>query len=285
MPVIAKYRLIGKDPGLLALAFPTWKVLKGPIFFPFIPETKVVVISEDPKFSYYPDKQVIQIISTAPNAVDTKDGFLRILAKQGVKATDGQVRTLLNYYTDEEFWHAAKLAVILKSFPMIPRDGIGEDGYLMIRLFSVLFADFAATWRIYWKLRKTLSTVGIFCAVCDMMKKAERPEEADVGPRYRAILKKNRRYSALFDYGLNEYLTTDRADLELLGFFAMCSAHKEGPFPYFDETDDVGCKLAEAGDFSADAKDLEAAFRARYPTMFPANPPFSVHSMKALPRE
>lgn len=231
MAITARYRFVGSDMGLLALAFPRRRVLKGPIFEPFIPNKEIIVVSEDPNFSRYPDKDIIQIISTAEIAVDTRVGFLRILGTQGVKAENDQVRTLLTHFSDEEFWIAAKLATVLKCFPTVPLEPIDRKQGPMMRLFDALFEDALGTiWFTYWELRKSLSTDMILCAVMEMMCKAKRPDEAKVSYYYRQILKKNHRCFPIFRSALNDFITqTQRDDLDLLGFFACCSAHTRPP--------------------------------------------------------
>jgi hypothetical protein len=196
MAVIAQYRFVGKDTGLLALAFPQTRVVKGPMFPAFIPDRRIIVVSEDPHFSRYPDKELIQIISSASIAIDTKDGFLRILGKQGVQASSSRLRNLLKFYSDEDFWHLAKLAVVLKGFPSVPEEPIDRPVGPMMKLFDALFEDFQMVYALFCELRRNLSTDDILCAVMDMMQKAKRPDEARVSYYYRQILRKNHRYFA-----------------------------------------------------------------------------------------
>jgi hypothetical protein len=273
MPVIAQYRFRGRDLGLLAVAFPQVRLLTGPLFYEFIPDKKVIVVSEEKNFNRYPAKEVIQIISSAAIAVDTRSGFLQLLAKKGIKPSSHQQRLLLNYYTESEFWKRVKLAAVIGDFPdsLVPKEGLGTDDFAMLRLFDKLFEDFPSVWRSYCFLRRMLSHVEIFCAVVDMMDNVNKPDFVrSVKPFYRSILQKSRQYRSLFLLGLDMYLETDRDELDLLGFFAFCSAHKrphEWP-PYLGEGDNVGIKLKYLLGFKGDDDILEMTFRRSYPVLF-----------------
>jgi hypothetical protein len=268
MSVIAKYRFKGKDLGLLAIAFPQVRVLKGPLFYEFIPDKRVIVVSEDDPFTRYPKKEVIQIISSAPIALDTRLGFLRALSSQGVKPpTQGQVRLLLDY-TDDEFWECVKIATVLRAFPgdLIPKEGLGKDKFAMLDLFANLFFDFPKVWRAYWRLRRLLSTKAIFCRVVDMMQKSrDRNYARTVKPYYRRLLEQNQRYFPLFVMALDSYCQTQRDDGELLALFSMCSAHTRPP-TWGDINDPcLGWNLKLLLKLKAEPEAIEKAFRERFP--------------------
>ena len=88
MPLIATYGLKGKDAGILAIAFPNVRVLRDPHFPPFIPDKRIIVVSDEDPFTKYPDKEIIQIRRDATIQLDTREGFLRFLASIKVKATN-----------------------------------------------------------------------------------------------------------------------------------------------------------------------------------------------------
>ena len=276
MAVIAQYRFVGKDLGLLALAFPGIRVIKGPPFYPFVPDKRIIVVSEEEHFSRYPDKEIIQIISTATIALDTKQGFLSVLAGQGVAATDHQLRLLLEDFTDEEFWYLAKLAVVLKGFPSIPEDGSREQGATVFDLFDNLFEDFDKVYRIYWSLLKVRSREGILCSVIEMVNNAKNLNLRVFHPYYMKLLRKNRRYFPLFAILLEKFLLetdwdvkTERDDMDVLWLFAFCSAHTRPPrwIAYLKERDMIGFKLKGLG-YSGTCDELEAQFRQAFPNLF-----------------
>jgi hypothetical protein len=269
--IIAQYRFCGKDMGLLAIAFPRVRVLKGPLFYEFIPGKRVIVVSEDQNFAKYPDKQVIQIISSAPLALDSREGFLSFLAKQGVKASDHQVRVLLNETDDRQFWELAKIAAVLKGFPTIPLSARLENNSTVVKLLDKLFEDFAEVYQHYWQLRKARSTKSMLFCLMDMMTHARDPHRYSVRSRYRTILRKNQRYLPLFDIGLLELVESgmELDDWKMLSLLAFCSAHARPPlrFPYFDEYSLVGWTLKSLG-YDGYPSDLENEFRRAFPNLF-----------------
>src|SRR3954468_15343189 len=106
MAVISSYGIGGNDVGILAVAFPQVRVLRGPNFPPFIADKKLIVLSDEAPFTKYPDKDIIQITANAKIRLDTRHGFLKFLASSGVRATNEQVERLLEM-PDGDFWSEA----------------------------------------------------------------------------------------------------------------------------------------------------------------------------------
>ena len=90
MPIIAQYSFRGEDLGLLAIAFPQVRVVRPP-YYPFLADGRIIVVDEQDPFQPYPEKQIIQIISTGNIQLDSKEGFLRFLASRGLDATEDQL--------------------------------------------------------------------------------------------------------------------------------------------------------------------------------------------------
>ena len=231
MAVIDRFRFKGKDYGLLVVLFPKLPILQPP-FYEFVPSKRVIVISEDEPFTRYPKKEVI------PIALDTREGFLRALAKRGVKATDHQIRLLLYDMSEEEFWYLAKIAVVLKYFPNVPTER-SQKRSTVLNLFQSLFHDFGATFRHYHNLREFRSPRDILVVLMEMNVKARDLHKHTVKPYYRKVLLENRKYVPLFQMSLLMWLeATNPAPrghdskpksseyAAMLSFLWRCSAHK-----------------------------------------------------------
>lgn len=263
MPVIDRFRFNGKDMGLLAVLYPRVKVIKDPHFYPFIPGKRIVVVSEDKPFLRCPEKEVIQITSDAIIVLDTREGFLRVLPRFGVKATNYQLRLLLEDMSDEEFWYHAKLSLLLKGFPTIPHDGKRQRHSTVFNVFENLFVDFDAVYRHYWNLRKTRSADHIFKALLEMTIKLNDVQRYSVSPYYRRVLVKNRKYLPLFLVALENFIRCfdRRDDWLLLGMLATCSSHirPESYPPYFTEMDLVRSNLRDWG-YDPDSDEIKGLF-------------------------
>jgi len=262
MPVIARFRFNGKDMGLLTILYPRVKVVKDPYFYPFIPGERIIVVSKDKPFRRYPEKEVIQITPDAITVLDTRKGFLSVLPSFGVKATNYQIRLLLDDMSEEEFWYHAKLSLMLKGFPAIPQNGGRHRRSTVFDLFSNLFTDFDAVYRHYWDLRKTRSMDHIFKALLDMTAKARDLNKYSVHPYYRSLLRKSRPYLPLWLVALENFLRCDRRDDWIfLGMLAMCSSHTRPDSwpPYFTEMDMIGSNLRGWG-YNPDSDEIKALF-------------------------
>jgi len=251
MAVIERFRFKGKDMGLLGILYPYVKVLKGPHFPPFMPWDRIIVVSEEKQFHRYRDKEVIQITSDATTVLDTRIGFLSVLPRRGVKATNYQLRLLLHDMSYEEFWYHAKLSLLVKGFPGVPRGGTCHCPSTVLDLFDSLFTDFSAVYRHYWELRKWRSMEAILAVLLEMTAKSRDLNKHSVGSYYRRILRKNRKYHPLFLAALEHYhLRCDpRDDWTFLGMLAACSSWQrpESCPPWFDETDSIACSLQMSG--------------------------------------
>jgi hypothetical protein len=236
MAVVAQFRFKGPDHGLLVILYPGVPILT--VFYEFVTNKRVIVISEDKPFTRYPKKEVIQITSRATIALDTRDGFLRTLAKRGVKATNHQIRLLRYDLSEEEFWYIAKIAVVLKYFPNLPTGGSHEQS-TVLDLFKSLFHDFGATYRHYCNLRESRSARDILYVLMAMNVKARDLHKYAVNPYYRKVLRENRKYVPLFQMSLHMWLKAFNAaprdycgeprfaeDTALVSFLWRCSAYK-----------------------------------------------------------
>ncbi len=223
MPVIATYGIAGNDAGILAIAFPGVRVLRGPHFPPFIPDQRLIVFSDDDQFLRYPNKEIIQIRNDADIQLDTKRGFLRFLGKLGLRATDEQVETLL-VMDDDRFWYHAKIAKILGSFRHL---SISEPARgALYRLYDALFEDFEKVYVEYHWLRHHMSYEHVLSGLMTMVQKGRIAHRLrSITPHYRRLLVKNQKYDALFTRELLEYLGTKKNEWCFLGFLAECSAH------------------------------------------------------------
>jgi hypothetical protein len=262
MPVIDRFRFVGKDMGQLTLLYPRVKVIRDPYFYSFIPWKRIIVVSEEKPFRRYPDKEVIQITSDAPIALDTRKGFLGVLPRYGVKATSYQLRLLLEDMSDEEFWYHAKQSLLLKGFPAIPLEGGRYRRSTVLDLFDSLFVDFGAVYRHYQDLRRDRSANHILQALLDMTAKARELHKHSVHPFVRSVLKKNRKYLPLWLAALDKFLRAGRSDDQaLLGLFATCSSHTrpESWPPYFTEVDMVGFHLRRWG-YDPNSAEIKALF-------------------------
>jgi hypothetical protein len=242
MAIVERYSCDRKNLGLLAILYPGVPVFKPPEYPPYVPfvsQTRIIVVSDDKTFRHYPGKEVIQITSSGYNPIDTRNGFLRRLPSRGVRATENQIAALRSdEYSDDEFWRVAKLACVLKKFAGVPRDWKPNKHAKMYRLFDVLFEDFDAVYQIFHALRKTgKSHTDIFCALLTMMTKARHLNARPVDNHYYSkLLRKNRRFTGAFRALVEDYLETDRDEMDLLGLLARCSAHtRPAKWPFIDE--------------------------------------------------
>jgi hypothetical protein len=237
MAVIDRFRFKGKDHGLLVVLFPGVPILTT--FYEFVTNKRVIVISEDEPFTRYPKKEVIQITSRATLALDTREGFLRTLAKRGVRASDYQCWLLLHDMSEEEFWYIAKIAVVLKYFPNVPTEASHNKQSTVLDLFQSLFQDFGDVYRHYHSLRKSRSARNILYVLMDMNVKARDLHKYAVSPYYRKVLRENRKYVPLFRMSLHMWLRAFRhtprgylpeakfnEDAAMWSFLWRCTAYK-----------------------------------------------------------
>lgn len=229
MSVTAKYRFNGNDYGLLAVAFPQTRIV-GPPYYPFVTDQRIIVIDEQDPFERYPDKNIIQIISTASVALDSKEGFVRFLLKRGVRATADQWTQLLEL-EGGMFWDEAKYACVVGTFANIRKRCSPAEFSTVLDLFDALFEDFDAVYRHYEQLRPKPKPHQLVSSLTTMMLKTRAPEK-ERGRRYRQILEKNRKYEAHFILSVIEAFESDGSsmtekmtDIDFLSFAADCSAH------------------------------------------------------------
>lgn len=238
MPVIDKLRFAGKDLGLLAVLYPGVRVFRSEEYYPpFVCDAQVIVVSEEEPLRCFPEKQVIQVTSRAAgNAVDSRIGFLEILAKRGVKATNHQVRYLAEEAEDENFWFLAKSALILKRIPDASSEGPGPiNSATVYRLFDKLLEDFDEAAKIYLQLQRNMTPREIISALLTMVVKSMNPRAYNVNGYYRSILEKNQKYLPVFRKAYWAYYLDDNSkggfrdsDSEMVSVFAMigaCPAH------------------------------------------------------------
>jgi len=230
MPIIAQYSFGGEDLGLLAIAFPQVRVVRPP-YYPFLADGRIIVVDEEDPFQPYPEKQIIQIISTADIQLDSKEGFLRFLASRGFDATEDQLQQLWAMEA-EFFWNEAKYACVLNSFARIPEVYAPSEYSTVLDIFECLFEDFDAVYRHYYRLRPRPTNFDLVSALLTMMLKTEAPEKVSGSWRYRKILHKNRRYRRHFQRAVFQYIEENRlplnrtmTDLHFMAFAAECSEH------------------------------------------------------------
>jgi hypothetical protein len=229
MPVIAQYRFGGSDLGLLAIAFPQVRVVRPP-YYPFLADGRIIVADEQDPFRPYPEKQIIQIISTAEIQLDSKEGFLRFLASRGLDATEDQLQQLWDM-DGEWFWCQAKYACALNSLANIPKVYPPCEYSTVLDLFECLFENFGAVYRHYERLRPRPNNAQLVSALMTMMVKTEAPEKVSGSWRYRKILQKNRQYRRHFQRAVLQYienelpLNSTMTDLHFLAFASECSEH------------------------------------------------------------
>lgn len=229
MSIVAQYTFRGRDLGLLGIAFPQTPIFKSP-FSPFVPNKRVIVISEDDPFHWYREKEVIQIISTAEIQLDCKDGFLRFLGQSGVRATHDQIKQLLDM-EDEQFWPEAKTAAFLKYFPNIPKVFVPNEHSTVLDIFEYLFEDFEAVYRHYHRLKPRITPGALVSVLMSMMLKTDDPDKVSGSRRYRRVLRKNQRYLRHFQRAFlqceDNGMPFDHTmtDLQFLGFAAEASEH------------------------------------------------------------
>ncbi len=228
MAVVATYGLMGKDAGILAIAFPGVRVLRGPGFPAFVFDQHLIVFSDLDPFTCYPEIEIIQITQNAAMHLDSREGFLRFLATQRVKATAYQIE-LLRTMNEEDFWPEAKMALLTEEFPTIPRAAPAEKRGALYRLFDVLFEDFDRAYVEYQLLRRSASPFAIFSGLVTMHLKSSGLEPAyGVTPFYRKILHKNRAHTRTFKRAVLEHLGSvgnpqSATDCAMLAFLLQCS--------------------------------------------------------------
>jgi hypothetical protein len=241
MPVIAQYRFGGTDLGLLAIAFPQVRVIRPP-YYPFLPDSRIIVVDEQDPFQGYPDKEIIRIISTADIALDSKEGFLRYIGSCGMPATEDQLQQLLDM-DGECFWQEAKCACLLNSLERIPEVYTPTEYSRYLDLFECLFEDFDGVFRHYYRLRPRPNNAQLVSSLIASMIKAQTPHRVSGSWRYRKILQKNRRYIPHFKRALFQYiedekpLNSEMTDLHFWSFAAECSEHTRPKM--FDLPDDI----------------------------------------------
>jgi|ERR1043166_6477797 hypothetical protein len=229
MPVIAQYCFSGNDLGLLALAFPQVRVIRPP-YYPFLADDRIIIVDEQDPFQLYPDKDVIQIISTAQIELDSKEGFLRYLASRGLPATEHQLQQLWEM-EGEMFWNEAKYACVLNSLGRIPAGYAPDEYSTIVDLFDCMFENFDAAFRHYYRLRPRPNNGQLVSALITMMKKTEAPQKVNGSVRYRRSLQKNRQYRRHFQRAICQYIDDDKplnsrmSDLHFLSLLAECSEH------------------------------------------------------------
>jgi hypothetical protein len=229
MPIIAQYRFGGKDLGLLAIAFPQVRVIRPP-YYPFLAADRIIVVDEQDPFQVYPDKDIIQIISTAEIQLDSKEGFLRYLASRGIAATEDQLQQLWNM-DGPCFWQEAKYACAMNSLINIPEVYSPTEYSTVLDLFDCLFEDFDAVFRHYYRLLPRPNNAQLVSSLITMMIKTETPERVNGGWRYKKILQKNRKYRQHFKRALFQYIDDEKplnskmTDFHFLSLAAECSEH------------------------------------------------------------
>lgn len=233
MPIIDKYRLEGKDPGILAIAFPGVRLLRGPHFPPFVPGHRLIVISDLDPFPFYADREVIQIRRDAAIALDTNEGFLKFLAKSGVKATRGQVEELLEM-DDDDFWHEAKLGRVMGYFPNLPPERVKRRRGAVYRLYDKLFEDFDAVYREFYTLvevdKKSCSSI-LSSLLTMVLKSQDANRRGGKSEYYYQILKKNqknvRKFKRLLLDVIRGGMGPPLPEKRLLSFLHACSQPEE----------------------------------------------------------
>src|ERR1700730_1146583 len=199
MAVIATYSIAGNDAGILAVAFPQVRVLRGPHFPPFIADKKLIVFSDEDPFTKYPDKDIIQVTTSATTPLDTRHGFLKFLASTGVKASNEQVERLLEM-PEGDFWNEAKLATLFKRFPTVSHTNAVQQKGALYRLYDALFEDFAPVYKEYNLLKSSMTQDQILSGLMTMTQKAERVNRiGGISFKYRQMLRRNRRFNSLFN--------------------------------------------------------------------------------------
>lgn len=227
--VTEKYRFVGRDYGLLVIAFPHVQWIRPTTLVDrlFIPAKRIIVFSEQDPLVGFSEKEVIQVISTAPIAIDTRDGFLRFMASKGVRPTRHQLKQLLGL-DDSDFWRLVKTAWLLKAFSNLPAP---DDGTMptMLDLFEVFFEDYGAVYRLYEQMKVTWGYRAIVLALITMMIKATDCRRRIAHPYYRRILEKNARYLDLFRRSLIAYLESPMNEIDFLSLAARCTQHTRTP--------------------------------------------------------
>jgi hypothetical protein len=228
--VVEKYRLVGSDYALLAIAFPNvpWVRAGMAVAMSFVTAKRLIVFSEDDLLPQFSDAEVIQIASTAAIALNTRNGFLRFLASKGVRPTRYQLRQML-VLDDWDFWQMVKRAWLLKSFssvlPKTEADGVPT----MLDLFNVFFEDFGEVYRLYERMRSTWRHKQIISGLITMMIKTQNYGRRTVSPYYSKVLAKNAKYIELFRQKILDYLESEMNEIDFLSFAAACTQHTRPP--------------------------------------------------------
>lgn len=206
MAIIASYSFRGTDHRLLSVCFPGVYVAKD-LFPEFLTDKRVIVYQSDEDRDPYPRKEVIRINPYADIQLDTREGFLRFLAKSGVRATNFQVDTLLDM-PDNEFWREATLACSEKRFPNIPlNDHAGDQDSTFLDLYRSLFRSFDETFFHYNRLTRSYRPTHILIRVARMMANARKVDRlTGLSAGYRAVLIQNLAHANLFACQLAEFL-------------------------------------------------------------------------------
>lgn len=226
MPIIETYGLRGKDPGILAFAFPQALILKGPPFPPFISADTIIAVCEVAPTRFYPSKKIIHVTRDCSVQLDTPRGFLKFLAKSGVRATSVQIELLLEM-DPERFWCEAKTAFVLGYFPTVPRERAKQLRGAFYRLYDAMFNDFEMAFREFSLLKEAWTPLQIFSGILGMGLKAKNVHErGDLNPYYRKLLVKNLPYweayrAAMLDAALSEKWSK-YPEWVLLSFFYGC---------------------------------------------------------------
>ena len=216
MPVILQVCLQSRDRGILAIAFPQTRVLRGPPFPMFLAEHRVVVLSDEQPFRHYADREIIQVTHHAKLVLDSRRGFLKFLRECcGVKITPFQRETFLDEEEtdDEQFWREAKLARVNRRIWGIPETSpTDSDPRPTIKdMFETLFEDYGETYRRYRQSR-VHHQVAMY-SLMTMMERSRKPEGLQrTSRRYREMLVKNRKYRRRYLVALKEY--TDNPERE-----------------------------------------------------------------------
>ncbi|MDQ2949568.1 MAG: hypothetical protein M3Y27_27130 [Acidobacteriota bacterium] len=207
-------------------------------------DKRVIVYQSDEDHDPYPNKEVILITPFADIVLDTREGFLRFLAKSGVRATNFQVDTLLDM-RDEEFWRETRLACSHKCFPDLRQnEQPGDQDSTFMDLYQSLFRSFEETFVHYNRLTKSYQPTQILASVARMMANARKLDRlTGLSAKYRALLSENLAHANLFACQLAQFLDAMPPELTIreyseigsgtypdrwgvLEFFHGCTAHQ-----------------------------------------------------------